>query len=68
MRDPKRIKRILDKINKIWKSNPDQRMFQLFINLGLVLDDSTIWNIEDEDTEKRIDNYLKTKKFRGMKK
>jgi len=32
MRDKKRIKRILNKIEKVWNIYPDQRFFQLLFN------------------------------------
>ena len=48
MRDPTRIKTILDKLNNIWQAHPDQRFYQLLINIGLI-PDSQLWHIEDED-------------------
>jgi hypothetical protein len=33
MRDPARIKKILELIENYWNKNPDLRMFQLLINL-----------------------------------
>ena len=32
MRDPKRIERTLKIIRRVWKDNPDLRLFQLLIN------------------------------------
>jgi len=32
-----------------WKKNPDQRIGQVFINLGLILDSLKIWNDEESD-------------------
>lgn len=30
MRDPKRIQRIMEQIERIWKENPDMRLGQVF--------------------------------------
>lgn len=35
MREEKRIDRILEKISRIWKENPDWRLGQLLVNCGL---------------------------------
>ena len=65
MRDPKRIKRILKKIEKLWLKNPDQRFYQLLSNytrlgnrekLGTVVDP---WRYEDDETEAILDGALK---------
>ncbi len=50
MRDPKRIKRILDLIEKLWTQAPDQRLGQLLMNYGGFTTKDN-WNIEDDDTE-----------------
>ena len=57
MRDPKRIKRILLLIEKIWEQAPDQRFCQLIYNLtyGLKNDRTDIFYIEDDEFE----NYIK---------
>lgn len=54
MRDPKRIKRLLNKLEKVWSKQPDIRLYQLLINLGL-LPDGHYWNIEDTDIEEVLD-------------
>ena len=65
MRDKKRIKRILNKIEKLWNLQSDQRLFQLLFNytelgtregLGKVRDP---FHYEDDLTEKYLDAYLK---------
>jgi len=65
MRDQKRIKRILNKIEKLLNIFPDQRLFQLLFNytqlgtrdgLGTVRDP---FHYEDDLTEKYIDAWLK---------
>jgi len=64
MREQKRIKRICDKIEKVWNEYPDQRLFQLLFNygffpraekLGTVQDP---FHIEDNITEKHLDKIL----------
>ena len=52
MRDPKRIKRILKLIEKLWNKSPDQRFGQLLINHGIVDDSLIVWNNEDDELEK----------------
>jgi len=47
MRDEKRIKVILNKIEQIWNDHPDLRFHQLLINIGLMKDDNEFWHIED---------------------
>ena len=54
MRDKKRIKRILNILEEIWKNNQDQRFGQLLINLGLVNDDIMTWQTEDDLIEKHL--------------
>ena len=61
MRDPKRIKRILEMIEKRWNETPDQRFTQLLINLGL-MEDGSKWHYEDDELEKGLKEYIsKTK-------
>jgi len=48
MRDPKRIKKMLKQIEKIWEKNPDLRLFQLLLNpLGLS-GNTSIYYLEDD--------------------
>ena len=54
MRDKTRIKRILKKIEQIWNKHQDYRFYQLLINEGLI-PDGFLWNVEDEDLEKWLD-------------
>lgn len=68
MRDPKRIKRILNKIEKIWNKIPDQRLGQLlenyiFIqgNRGIDKTSVRLFHQEDDETEYNIDKILKNK-------
>jgi len=59
MRDEKRIGRILEMINKIWKTNPDQRFSQLLINLNIIKDSKEAWLGEDEDLERFLKDLSK---------
>lgn len=59
MRDSKRIKRILEKIEKLWNKVPDQRLGQLLINYGCYPDVLSLWNFEDDDFEKVLNEVLK---------
>ncbi len=66
MRDPKRIKRILDKIEKIWELRPDLRFGQ-FLEAHVFGHHTTrsggcIFHFEDDDVEKALDNILKAEK------
>ncbi len=58
MRDSKRIKRILNKIEKLWNKYPDQRLGQLLGNYIFTETryDLSMWNLEDDETEKRLDD------------
>lgn len=65
MRDPKRIRRILDKLELIWNQFPDQRFFQVLFNytqlgtrthLGCVRDP---FHYEDDELENILDGVLK---------
>lgn len=54
MRDPKRIKRIIEKVEKIWEKNPEWRLTQLIMNALSMSTDP--YYIEDDDLEKALDN------------
>ncbi len=57
MRDPKRIKRILKLIEKIWTKYPDLRLGQLLQNFaGFTRKDN--WNVEDDTTESFLKGYV----------
>ena len=65
MRDPRRIKRICEKICIIWESMPDQRMGQLienltrFYNLFPYKQNCIMpWGQEDNITEEILDNII----------
>ena len=63
MRDPKRIKPILEKLEIIWNKNPDFRFGQLVDNL--INTRADIFYVEDTLFEKRIDEFLKTGEFKS---
>jgi len=54
MRDPKRIKRILKLVEKIWEENPDLRLTQLIMNALEMNQDP--YYIEDTHLEIALDN------------
>ena len=60
MRNPKRIKIILKKIEKLWEDSPDQRFYQLLINYGLI-PDGHLWHTSDDEVEKAFDWIFKNK-------
>ena len=51
MRDPERIDRILKRVEKIWKANPDLRLMQLLINC---LDEENFYFTEDTVLEQEL--------------
>ena len=59
MRDLERIDRICQKLNKVWKENPDQRLGQLLENYIFGRDSQNLWFQEDTRTEELFDNILK---------
>lgn len=59
MRDSERIGRICQKLNKVWKEIPDQRLGQLLENYIFGRDSQNLWFQEDTRTEELFDNILK---------
>jgi len=57
MRDIKRIKRILNLIEKIWTENPDLRLGQLLYNFANFYDCN--YHKEDDETEKHLESGYK---------
>ena len=58
-RDPKRIKRILEKIKKLWENSPDLRFGQFIQNIfGSSIRDQPIYFKEDDEVEKILDYLL----------
>ena len=54
MRNPKRIKKILKEIEFIWEDFPDFRLGQL---IGNVLQDPTLYYIEDDQLVEMLKKY-----------
>lgn len=59
MRDLERIDRICQKLNRVWKKIPDQRLGQLLENYIFGRDSQGLWFQEDTRTEELFDNILK---------
>jgi len=55
-RDPDRIDRVIEKIRKIWKANPDWRIGQLVVNM--TQRGKQIFYVEDDVVEAEIDRYI----------
>ncbi len=64
MRDPARIKRILNKIETAWLEAPDLRFGQFVENICFQLDPTWLchyqWDLEDDQFEKALDCWIKT--------
>lgn len=59
MRDPKRIKIVLNKIEKYWTKNPDMRLGQIIANCLRAFDgrlNCDPFFIEDDDLLKGLEN------------
>ena len=59
MRDLERIDRICQKLNKVWKEIPDQRLGQLLENYIFGRDNQNLWFQDDDCTERRFDNIIR---------
>jgi len=59
MRDPKRIKRILSKLGKLWEQYPDMRLGQMLSWLSPLPDS---FYLDDDVLERKMDCHLKTEK------
>jgi len=58
-RDPKRIKRMLEKMGKLWRDSPDLRFGQFIQNIfGSAIRDQPIYFKEDDEIEKILDYLL----------
>lgn len=58
-RDPERIDRILEKIRKIWKKDPDLRLAQLVLNCYTGGEPNPAHGMEDDILEKRLEEVYK---------
>jgi len=63
MRDPKRISRILKLLETIWAKSDDYRFGQMLINLGIAPDELWFWNMDDDELEKGLKEYIKEEKI-----
>lgn len=59
MRDLERIDRICQKLNKVWKEIPDQRLGQMLENYIFGRDSQNLWFQEDTRTEELFDNIIR---------
>lgn len=57
MRDPKRIDRICELLKECWLCYPDQRFFQLIVNL-YNCDKGDAFYIEDDEAEKMMTEFI----------
>lgn len=60
MRDPNRIRRIIEKIYIIWSTHPDMRLLQLV--LGLIEQDKDPFYVEDDTLEAMLDKMIENMK------
>ncbi len=60
MRDPERIKPMLELIEEIWNNHPDLRLTQLIMNALNITRDP--YYIEDEHLDKALKDYKKLMK------
>ena len=62
MRDPKRIPKILQKLQKIWEASPDLRLGQLIENVfpNTSMTQRSSYYEEDEDFIKTLEEFYKS--------
>ena len=58
MRDPKRIRPFLDRLEKVWQKVPDWRFGQLMCNVLNSMEQDPFFP-EDEEMIKYFENYFK---------
>lgn len=62
-RDPKRNKKILEKIKMLWKDSPDLRFGEFLQNIfGSTIKDQPIFFKEDDEIERTLDYLINKKK------
>lgn len=59
MRDPNRIKLLLEKIERIWSYYPDLRFGQLCIAIFDTANSDIIFTMEDDEFDKKLNQFLK---------
>lgn len=58
MRNPERIPRILDLLEKVWKEFPDWRLGQLIENIARDIGWNDAYYMEDDDLEKELRKHI----------
>ena len=58
MRDAKRIKPLLETIEKVWSENPDFRLGQLIVCICKKDGMDNLFNLEDEEFSKKLDKFV----------
>ena len=61
MRDEKRIERMIEKLQKVWKANPDWRLCQLVFNIANnteTMRSRDIFHVEDDIFEITLNRYI----------
>lgn len=59
MRDPGRIKPILDRLEKVWSAHPDLRLSQLIMNLESDERVYRLYSLEDDDLVNNLEAFYK---------
>lgn len=59
MRDPERIRRMLEKLDLLWRAHPDMRLGQLVMNVAQSRGVASTFYVEDDDFEGLLDIVLK---------
>lgn len=60
MKDPKRIPKIIKKLKKVWKDNPDLRFCQLISSIAVIKDKTGgFYYLQDDQFEEAIDTFAK---------
>lgn len=58
-RDPERVHRIIGKLEALWNTVPDQRFFQLVVNLARFYPAEDVFYVEDARVEQLISDLMK---------
>ena len=61
MRDEKRIERMIEKLHKVWKANPDWRLCQLVFNIAVntqTMKGRDVFYVEDNIFEITLNRYV----------
>ncbi|WP_291069908.1 MULTISPECIES: hypothetical protein [unclassified Empedobacter] len=65
MRDPKRIKPLLERIEKIWIETPDYRLGQLIMVIARTGEHNPkLFNLEESELLKKLDEFEKTQNIK----